>query len=557
MLGLELALLWACYGWHPFVISTWAVVDDAIYVQHAVGFLKWLRGASESWLGGFDCFLLSKAPLYGLWMAFLHLLGLPLRVGDFLLFVAGALLFRRAVRPVRALGPWEMAVVLFLLLANPFVPQDFALRRLTFHLALTNLCIIAAIGLALRAGDRLRGQLAWSALLGLCFGLCYLNREEAVWLSAAVATTFAIVWTRALLGWRERRGAGRRVLGLQAAVAVAFFATALPPILTVCTLNQRHYGVFFTSFRRSDALTGLVQRLTSLEPGGHEPYVPIVRATREKAYTLSPGFARLRKSLEGKSKLWSAGNPSHAAFNDRKPEDRELFVSYFEFALLWAAKEAGAKRAYQIEAMFRQIDAELGRAVAEGKITAGKSGPAILAARLPGDYGRMAAAFHTALSSLLLVGNPGYHWPDPGAPAATRAQLEEAGHLTSSWVGVEPLPNLRHALREPIVRRTKQLQTLLFPLLFLAMPALVVWRRREALRAQPSPAGMLLWTFAVPAVALAAFCASMAVVEVLGFKFLATMGYAVLGYSPLTVLCALAFVGLRTFLGGAKPTPIG
>ena len=547
LLGLELLALYALYGFHPFVITTWASVDDGLYVQQAMGFLKWLRGTSESWLGGFDCFLLAKAPLYGLWLAFLNLLGLPLRVGDFLLLLAGPFLFRQALKPVRELRAWEFAIVLFLLLANPFIPQDFYLRRLTFHIALTNLCIVAAVGLALRAQATLASQTRWALLLGFVFSLCYLNREEAVWLSAAIAVTLLILWTSSFLAWRRKPAVGRQALRGHAIIVLVLLGGALPLILAVCALNRRDYGVFTTTFRRSSALTNLVQRLTSLEPAGHQAYVPIARPTRLKAYALSPSFAQLQRTLDGKSGYWRAGNPEHAALNGRKPEEQELFVSYFEFCLLWAAKESGAKRGHQIEALFRDIDRELTQAVRDKQIEAGSPGPATLAAPIPGDYRRIAAAFWMALSPLLFVGNPGYQWPAIDSTKASRKYLDEAGWLTLSWVTPEPLPDLKYQVREPIVRRIKQAQTLIFPLCCLATPALVIWRRREAFTLEPSPRGLLLWSLLVPVVSLAAFCLSMALVEVLGFKFLAGMGYDVLGYSPLTVLCALAFAGTLVF----------
>jgi hypothetical protein len=554
VLGFLIVALYALYGWHPFIITTAANVDDGLYVQHATGFLKWLSGGTESWLGGFDCFLLSKVPLYGLWLACLHLLGLPLRVGDFLLLVAGAFLFRRALRPVRELRTWEFAVVLVLLLANPYIQQDFFLRRLTFNIALTNLCLVAAVGLALRAHAGAQSRMRWAMLAGFFFSLCYLNREEASWLTVAVVAAFIVLWTAALLAWRRGELAWRAALRGHAFAALAFFAGALPLIVTVCSLNRSHYGVFMTTFRRSSAVTDLTQRLTSLEPAGHQPYVPIARPTRLRAYELSPSFARLKPSLEAKTGYWRAGNPDHAALNGRKAEDQELFVSYFEFCLLWAAKQAGAKRAHQMEALFRAAERELTQAVRDGRIVAGASGPAILAAPVPGDFWRLVSAFWRALTPLLFVAPRGYVWPNPDAPRPTRAQAEEAGLLTQSWVGNEPLPNLKYSLRAPIVRKIILVQTAIFPLLFLAMPAMVIWRRREAFTRTPSPRGILLWSFAVPYAALGGFCMSMAVVDVLGFRFLHFNGYVVLGFSPLTVLCALAFVGLLV-LGRRSPEP--
>ena len=121
---LVLALYWL-YGWRPFSVHTGLIVDEALYLRHARGILDWLQGRSPAWLGHFDCLLLAKAPLYGIWLAFVRTLSIPLRVTEFLLLLSGPLLLRRAVRPVVVLGGWRFAVVLCLLLANPLLPGDF------------------------------------------------------------------------------------------------------------------------------------------------------------------------------------------------------------------------------------------------------------------------------------------------------------------------------------------------------------------------------------------------------------------------------------------------
>jgi hypothetical protein len=116
-------------------------------------------------------------------------------------------------------------------------------------------------------------------------------------------------------------------------------------------------------------------------------------------------------------------------------------------------------------------------------------------------------------------------------------------------------PNIQAAVRERWIVRIKKTQKLVFPLLTLSLPVLAVWRRKECFTRQVSPRTLLLWSLLIPAVALAACCLSMAVVDVLGFPFLAGMGYVVLGYAPLTLLCALAFVGLAVFLRPAQTPP--
>jgi hypothetical protein len=520
-------------------------VDDGLYVRQADGFLNWLQGSSEKWLGSFDCFLLAKTPFYGVWLAFLHILGLPLRVGEFLLTLAGGFLFRRVVRPIRELRLWEFAVVLFLLLANPFLPEDFRLARLGLQIALTNLCLVATLGLSLRAQAVAKDRPCWGLLAGFFFALSYLNREDATWLMLAILVALLIQWFASFLVWRRGDVTWRSKVRSEVFVLLCFAAGALSPILSVCTLNKVHYGAFITTFRRSPALTGLYQRLTSLEPSSHQPYVPIARATRMKAYDLSPTFAKMKPFLEGQQGYWHAGN-EHSAANGRSPADQEFFVSYFEFSLPWAAEKIGAKSAGEIEAIFRTIDRELTAAVREKKIVAGASGPAILAAPVAGDFRRIVSAAWTSFSSLLLVKGGGYAGPDGKQDSQSR--LENAGRLTHSWVALSPSPAVDYSLRGPILRSIRKVQRIAYPVLFLTLPGLLIWKRRETFVCRPSPRTILLWSSLIPLAALLAFCASMAVVDVLGFKFLAGMSYNVLGFSPLTFLCAYAFTGLLVFL---------
>jgi hypothetical protein len=542
---LVIALYWL-YGWHPFLIQTWLAVDDGLYVRHAEGFLSWIQRSSGRWLGSFDCFLLAKTPLYGVWLAFLHILGLPLRVGEFLLMLAGGLLFKRAVRPVRELRLWEFAVALCLLLANPFLPEDFRLARFGLQIALTNLCLIATLGLSLRAQAATKERRSWGLLTGVFFGLAYLNREDATWIVLAILVAFAIQGLAATLAWRCGNAGWRSLARSEVFVVLCFATGGLAPILTVCTLNKAHYGAFTTTFRRNSALTGLYQRLTSLEPTGHQPYVPIARATRLKAYALSPTFAKMQPFLEGTEGYWHAGN-EHSAMNRRNPADKEFFVSYFEFCLLWAAEKIGAKDAGEMESIFRAIDRELSAAVREKKIVAGASGPAILAAPVAGDFRRIVAAVWVSFSSLLFVTRDGYAIPG-GNQDFSPARIETAGRLTYSWVALFPKPATDYALRGPILGFMRRVQRMTYPLLFLSLPGLLVWKRKEALMSRPSPRTILLWSMLIPIAGLLAFCVSMAVVDVLGFRFLAGVGYDVLGFSPLTVLCAFAFTALVVFV---------
>jgi hypothetical protein len=538
---LVLGLYWL-YGWRPFLVHAGLVVDDFLYIRHAKGFLDWLHGRSPTWLGPFDCFCLGKTPLYGLWLALLNLLRIPLRVGDFLLLLASPFLLRRAVKSVAKLEGWKFAVVVVLLVANPFFPCDYRIRREGLQIALTNLCLIGTVGLVLRGEAPFWERFRWAAMTGLLVALCYLNREEAIWIVVAMVVAGSLLLVQALL--RRRQGPQSLLSSLKsrAMVLVVFGLGFLLPVLTVCALNQRHYGVFLTTFRRSSAVIGLHHRLTSLEPSGHEAYVPINRATRMRAYALSPTFARLQPFLEAEAGFWAAGNGPHSISNGRSPADREIFASTFEFCLLHAAEEAGARTAGEIEAMFVAIDRELGEAVRAGKIQAGGHGPSLLVAPRAGDSRRILAAWGDSFWSLIRVAHAPLYWPT--SFNASQAQLDDLARLTSSSVALYPMTGGDFSARAYVFDWIKSIQRIFYPVLFLSWFGLLMSRRKEVFTRAPSPQGLLLWSMAIPLGGLASFCLGMAVVEVLFFRLLASAGYNLLGFAPLTVLCAFVFVGL-------------
>ena len=106
LLGL---LLYWVYGTRPLVAEPWQWADDGLYLRQSEGIVRWLHGDAKEWLGAYDPLIASKAPLFAVWMACLHILEVPLRLAEFALLLMLPWLFRAAVRPMISLSWWQMA----------------------------------------------------------------------------------------------------------------------------------------------------------------------------------------------------------------------------------------------------------------------------------------------------------------------------------------------------------------------------------------------------------------------------------------------------------------
>lgn len=523
------------YGQRPIAALPWSAVDDGLYLRHGQAFVQWVYGNNPLWLGPYDHFLLSKAPLYGLFLGVLNLLCVPVRIGEFLMLIGLPWFFARACRPIVILYGWKFALPACLLVWLPILPSETHLLRNGLQSILTSYFIIACIGLLTRTKAPPRNQLQWAAVIGVLFSLCYLNREEATWLILSVLLSFALF---ALLQWLNGGFSLPRIVLVNGTIIVF----ALPLISAVAAMNYQSYGAFLTTFRRSTAFVAAFQRLTSLEPEFQRRYIPIRRDTRYRAYDLSPAFARLKPILEDGGSYWVAGNEGHSGLNGYDPADKEFFISNFEFALQFAAFHSGARSASEAEALFAAIDRELAEAIRSGKITAGAHGPSILATVQAGDIGRIVRGCWVSFYKLLTLEKSELDWSARSSGEPT--QLEQVSRFVHSSLVPEDPTGPRYQSARYLNSRINLGLRYLYPL---AVPALLGLAGLALLTRKPRPLQAALIA-TVPLLSVVFFCLTMAIVNALGFQFLDGVGYNVLGYAPLSVLCAFTFVVGLTYL---------
>jgi hypothetical protein len=538
VMAVWMLLLFWVYGHRPLIAEPVFIFDDALYLRQGEGIVRWLHGEGQPWLGPYDAVILTKTPLFAMWMAVLFILGLPLRVAEFGLLLLLPWLFRAAVRPLITLSWWQLAAMAAVLSALPLLPTEQRLLRTTFQLALTGGCEIATIGLILRARRRDARTALWATASGLLFALAYLNREESIWLVPTMLCGLGVI---AIGSWSNRSWSRGAV------AAGCLVGSAVVPIALVSALNYQSYGVFFTTARRAPQFTRAHKVMTALEPQTRERYVPIREATRLKAYAVSPSFARLRSYLEGPASDNFARNADHLTINGRSPGEREFFVMNFQPVLQGAAFEAGAHSAPESEALFAAIAGELEAAIASGTISAGSQGMATLAAPLPGDTWKIVKQTVVSLRKLFTL--EGLSVPEDGVSSGPADERERFAAFTHTAVAptaeMKPreLPDIGAPARRVLYDGINSLLMIIYAvtagalLVFISLTAV---RRRGPARIDQAVTGAVLFG------SLLAFSFGMAMTDVYGFPLL-KYPFAIynnMGYGPLSVLSAFGLAVL-------------
>lgn len=336
--------------------------DDGLFVRLAASL------GSGDWLGRFDELTLVKVPGYPLFVAAVHGLGIPLKVGEQAIQLAAAavlagslwLLTRRTWLSAAGFAVVALDPAAFSLVAAE-VRRDYWYGSLS-------LLFLGLTYLTVRLASRRRpGAVAVAVFLTVPTGLVgagyYLGREEWVWLLPALAVVVVLsaadrvrqAWwvgpierramsVRGTRGGRHRPSTrNRRVAGLGVALRVLLVlglasATGTAAVGQVAEQNRRHYGVAAIEDNSSGAYARAYALWASVEAGDPKPFVPITAAQRAAVYRVSPLADQLRPRLENPRNLWllvsQRSCPDHGVCGD--------YASWLEgFAIRDAAAEVG------------------------------------------------------------------------------------------------------------------------------------------------------------------------------------------------------------------------
>ena len=286
--------------------------DDSLFIRQATSL------SQGRWLGAFDDLTLSKGPAYPVFIATMHTLHVPLKVGEQLTQLAAALALAGCVwvltrRPV-------VTTAAFVVVALDPTMFGFAASRVIRNswYASLSLLLLATFFLAVYAAVtriRLVWALALAVVSGVVLATFWLCREEGPAILPALAVIAVMVPLWALLRGRARRAPGpvrsgrarvkaARLVGVLALTGVA----ALAPIAYVMYENSTHYGAALTN----DVAAGQYGRAyadwADVVAGPSRPFVPISTAQRAAVYAISPAASELAPVLESPGDHWRSAS---------------------------------------------------------------------------------------------------------------------------------------------------------------------------------------------------------------------------------------------------------
>ena len=244
------------------------------------------------WFGPYNYLTLSKHAFFAVWLAFLHIIGIPYMVGSALLWTAASVVLVVAVSPLVKKN-WARLFLYAGLLYNPAIWACFSTRIYRDNI-FPSLCMLffgCVIAVGLRYKQPIKSWLGWLCGYGITFGLVYLSREDGIWVLPFALIAFVVLVVLWIV--EKHNDIAKRI------VAICLpFALSAAVICSYCYMNYTHYGRFIVSDFTSSDFEQAYGALMSIEHEDWHPLIAVPQDVREKLYAEVPSFAFMERALE-------------------------------------------------------------------------------------------------------------------------------------------------------------------------------------------------------------------------------------------------------------------
>jgi hypothetical protein len=335
------------------LFKLWVVHIEEIYGSSTEYDALWYVGSAKYWYWGapYSWTAFARPSAYPLFIAVVHFLGIPLRLGIEFAQMGGCAVLITALRKA-GVPRWICLVIFGLMILHP---ASFLYNNHTMSESLYSAVLLVALGGSLLTlFSRKFVHAIWT---GAAFAVLWNIREESFLIPLILVVMFVLA-----LGQRRETPTRKAhfVFWLKRAGALA--ATLIVLVTAVYSANYATFGSFAKSDLSSPAFEAVFKALLRIKPSHSVRYVPVRQESLEKAFEVSPTFARLRPEFRGPiGQIWT--EPFFRVFG------------YREFGLwfMWALRSATASAGYHKDpgstnAFYREAAREINQACDEGRI---------------------------------------------------------------------------------------------------------------------------------------------------------------------------------------------
>lgn len=335
------------------LLKLWVVHTEEIYGSSAEYDALWYVGAAKHWYWGatYSWTAFVRPCVYPLFIALVHFFGIPLRLAIELAQIGGCAVLIAAFRKA-GVPRWICLMIFGLMVLHP---ASFLYNNHTMSESLYSAVLLCALGGSLLT--LFTGKFVHAIWTGAAFAALWNIREE----SFLIPPILVVIFVLAL--WQRREEPTRKahfVFWLKRTGALA--ATLIVLVTAVYSANHAAFHSFAKSDLSSPPFEEVFKALLRIKPSHSLRYVAVRQESLERAFGVSPTFARLGPELGGPSGLvWT--EPFFRTFGYRE------FGPWFMWALRSATASAGYyKDPASTNAFYHKAAREINDACDEGRI---------------------------------------------------------------------------------------------------------------------------------------------------------------------------------------------
>ena len=277
-------ILTSAQSFNPYY---YAGYDDYLILHEAKSILD------LKWLGHYWSSLLSKGPGAAIFVAIANFTGINLLKAQFLFYLGAVILFAHVLKKV--IKSDTLRILIFtVILFNPVIYDAELSRAYRDNINSSFLLYIISCGFGIFFNYRENIKKIVPYMIGLGFFGTWMaiTREETIWISpfvigSAVITILFIVFDKECLDKLKK------VLLYLIPISIYLIA-----IFIICLFNRIAYGNFIRLEQNTKAYKDFIKALSSIDVEEPVLKVDISTEAREKAYEVSPTFAKFKERME-------------------------------------------------------------------------------------------------------------------------------------------------------------------------------------------------------------------------------------------------------------------